>query len=116
MPSAGQGRSGVFASQMWTCESTMMRRARWALAGPDGCEAVARTAPAARVVVRTSRRENMGGLLLLGHSGDALALRQEFSALRAPQRQPIDLVRPEARSMVFEGAGSRRPAGAMPET
>src|SRR5271156_3155752 len=81
MPSAGQGRSGVLASQMWTCESTMMRRARWASAGPDGCDAAARPAPAARVVVRTSRRENMDTFLLLRHS--ALACPGIVAALRA---------------------------------
>src|SRR5215470_1834886 len=74
MPSAGQGRSGVFASQMWTCESTMMQPESSALAGSDGC-AIARPAPAASVVVTTSRREIMGTLLLLRHSDDALRAR-----------------------------------------
>src|SRR5262249_55505828 len=64
MPSAGQGRSGVLASQMWTCASTIMRRAGCALAGSHAGDASARPAPAATVVVRTSRRDNIGGLLL----------------------------------------------------
>src|SRR5215467_5505346 len=64
IPSAGHGRSGVSASQMWTCESMIMRRAGCALAGSHAGDASA--APAATVVVRTSRRDNMGGLLLRG--------------------------------------------------
>src|SRR5712691_10559400 len=73
MPSAGQGRSGVCGSQMWTCASTITRRAGCALASSDACDAIARPAPAATVAVRISRRDNMDGLLLRWHSGDALA-------------------------------------------
>src|SRR5215470_9243974 len=68
-PSAGQGRSGVLASQMWTCASTIVRRAGCALAGPHAGDASVRLAPAATVVVRTSRRDNMDGLLFRGLFG-----------------------------------------------
>src|SRR5437588_11178347 len=65
MPSAGQGLSGVCIFQMWACASTMVRRAGWALAGSDTCDAIARPAPAATVVLRTSRRDNMGNSSLV---------------------------------------------------
>src|SRR5258708_15917600 len=74
MPSAGQGRSGVLASQMWTCASTIMRRAGCALADSHAGDASTRPAPAATVVVRTSRRDNIGGLLLRALSGCAVTL------------------------------------------
>src|SRR6266436_2488477 len=74
IPSAGQRCSGVSASQMWTCESTIMRRAGCAVAGLHAGDASTRPAPAATVVVRTSRRDNIGGLLLRALSGYAVAV------------------------------------------
>ena len=68
-PSAGHGRSGVFISQMWAWASTMVRPAIMALAG-CGSDVAASAAPAAAVVARTSRRDNMD-FLPAWHSTDA---------------------------------------------
>src|SRR5580704_19525877 len=127
MPSAGQGRSGVLASQMWTCPSTMVRPSNRAAAGPDACDASARPAPAAIVLVRTSRRDNMGALLLRRHS----TMPWRAGAIVAPPRpcrngrRPLFLVwshhpaawRPEARLppdlRLRRVLGSARPAGLL---
>lgn len=94
IPSAGQGRSGVLASQIWTCPSTMVRPSNRASAGSDACDAIARPAPAAIVVVRTSRRDNMGGLLLRCHSDEASATIVAPLHPRCNGRQPLNLVWP----------------------
>src|SRR5258706_5540028 len=73
MPGGGGGGWGVLASQLWAGASTIMRRAGCALAGSRAGDASTRPAPAATVVVRTSRRDNIGGLLLRALSGYAVA-------------------------------------------